>query len=1118
MLKDELYRAIETALAGRLDRDAFELCAVDLLGEQYPGLTPIPGGNDAGMDGAIPAQDSEPFPLVATTGKKVIGNLTKSLDRYVAEGGEARSVVVATSQSLSAPRIRNLRERAKEKSFKLLGVHEATDFALRLYRRPEWCRELLGVAHRLPALSTLSRSTRPTASLELVGRKEELEWLEVTHSDVVVYGQPGSGKTYLLQHAASRRDWRFVVSDELDALANSIRAHLPAAVVLEDAHARITILENLLTLRDQLDCPFLLVCDAWPSGLNDVQARLNLPSSQLLELQPLDRPEVAQVVRAFFKPYGRVPSDWFLREVLEQSAGRPGLAVVYCELGLRGEVEEVISGQAALRSFEISQLLDAQEQQVLAAFALGGSVGLPIDKVANALQLPEVDVRATIVSLGAGGVINDLQPLGTIAVRPAALREALVGQTFFSQAPLDPGSLIEAARLEPCLGTLIRARGRGADVPRQLLQSLLMQTSDKQLWRAYASLGSEESAWALHRPGPARTEVAGAALEHLPEPALRALLEEVQTTSWPGNDRLSGRTPIREMHRWVRDGSESQQITRRQVLIDGVARWLRRDGDPASGLAALHVAVQPGFSKHEQDIENPLSITLTKGLAPLAVLNAVDSMWPDVLEALPSDGPIPWAEFSGAWLDWLAPTRTGARIDDATRKRLQRFGRRMVEDLLVRYPDDEPLRTLARQTANYEAIQLDLDRTGPFSVLYPGRVPVKDWVGHEEPEPDEELTRLAEAWNSRFPDEIADELGAIEASATAAGLSYPRHTPLLVRKIAESTSDPASWFVAFSERELSADLIAPFVERAAEVDVSVHQELAEACLGIARYQDVGIYEVLRSGFDDPAVPARALGLLDGRWAESVERWCRFGGLSESTTLQLLQHADEAVAAHAAIGEWWAQPQECFRAGLEEAALGALVQSADYSLVRIFRTHRRLAEAWLHARLTLDERLQMSDEVAAAAVQGLHDAQREALMVDAKPASPAVRTLLPLIAGVDTERFRALVTRCDFGAFGLMILGHPSLAGYGLETVERLAPVSDEWATLAGIAMEAGFSTEAIAKALIGAEFGFSTGRIEILRADLETMRSSANPTVVRIADEAIRHAEEWLRIFELDEL
>lgn len=145
MIRDPFYRQIVERLDDRLDPELFERCATDLLRPALPGLVPIRGGSDAGMDGAIADGSGEAYPLVSTTGKNVIGNLTSSLKSYLSNGGDRRRVVLATSQDLTQQRRRNLQQRAKEKGFELVQVFDQAAFAERLYRDPAWCHELLGL-------------------------------------------------------------------------------------------------------------------------------------------------------------------------------------------------------------------------------------------------------------------------------------------------------------------------------------------------------------------------------------------------------------------------------------------------------------------------------------------------------------------------------------------------------------------------------------------------------------------------------------------------------------------------------------------------------------------------------------------------------------------------------------------------------------------------------------------------------------------------------------------------------------------------------------------------------------------------------------------------------------
>jgi hypothetical protein len=63
-MKDELYKHIIDALAGEIDGNLFEVCAVDLLQEAYPSLVPFKGGSDRGCDGIYINVGGNEVPLV----------------------------------------------------------------------------------------------------------------------------------------------------------------------------------------------------------------------------------------------------------------------------------------------------------------------------------------------------------------------------------------------------------------------------------------------------------------------------------------------------------------------------------------------------------------------------------------------------------------------------------------------------------------------------------------------------------------------------------------------------------------------------------------------------------------------------------------------------------------------------------------------------------------------------------------------------------------------------------------------------------------------------------------------------------------------------------------------
>jgi len=156
MIRDPLYRKIVDGLKGPLDGELFEQCAADLLREYEPGLVPIRGGSDRGMDGAILDGDGSAYPLVATTQENVIGNLTGNLKRYLKVDGSRRKVQLATSRLLTTKRRQNLEKRAAELGFELVQIYDQAAMADRLYYAPHWCQELLNLAGDPPAAMALA--------------------------------------------------------------------------------------------------------------------------------------------------------------------------------------------------------------------------------------------------------------------------------------------------------------------------------------------------------------------------------------------------------------------------------------------------------------------------------------------------------------------------------------------------------------------------------------------------------------------------------------------------------------------------------------------------------------------------------------------------------------------------------------------------------------------------------------------------------------------------------------------------------------------------------------------------------------------------------------------------
>jgi len=344
MNKDPFYQDILSILGQQLDGNLFERCVTDVFRHVYPTLVPIAGGPDAGMDGAIAdLQRHRPINVICTTQKDVIGNLTRSLNANKRESLDRDRCVLITSQELTPRKRANLERRAKEMGFVLLNIHDRDSVADQLYGRPDWCKDLLGLTGAPSALSIMPPTRRPFLDNHLVGRDETVRWLTETEGDLLLVGQPGSGKTFLLHKVAKDCGWLFVVSTDMTEVANGVRQLKPTGLVIDDAHRDPNFLERLRYLRQQIHANVRIIANCWPGSRSDIAQRLD--ACQVRDLPLLDRDQLVEVIREV----GIAGPPPLVSELVTQAAGKPGLAVTLSRLCLQEQLEDVILGNALLQ-------------------------------------------------------------------------------------------------------------------------------------------------------------------------------------------------------------------------------------------------------------------------------------------------------------------------------------------------------------------------------------------------------------------------------------------------------------------------------------------------------------------------------------------------------------------------------------------------------------------------------------------------------------------------------------------------------------------------------------------------------------------------------------------------
>jgi hypothetical protein len=1048
VIRDLFYKQIFEGLAGRLDGDLFEACASALLRKDFPTLVPIRGGTDSGMDGVTASPG--PF-LVCTTSPDVIGNLTKSLKSNLQSGSSRRSALLATSQKLTATRRTNLENRARELGFSLLQIYDRAAIADRLYYEPHWCKELLGLTGRPSALTAIPRTERPLLDLPLVGRAEDIKWLQGTSGDRLLVGQPGCGKTFLLRSLALEGWGLFLVDDDPGAIAVAVRAQRPRVIIVDDAHFKTQVLSSLRQLRSEIMADFEIVATSWDGDKDETVEALSLAGSQIHGLDLLTRDEIVEVI----KHTGIGGPVELVREIVNQAEGRPGLAVTLSYLCLNGSAREVFYGEALSRTLGVTfqRLVGKEAKEILSAFALGGDQGMSMEVVAGVLGIPIAHLHASLVRLAAGGVIRE-RSKGHLSVWPRTLRYILVRDTFFSaKVNLPCDTLIESAPDKTDMAeTLIGAISRGAEVPQ--IVELLEGIGSPTVWRDYASLGEAESKFVLRRHPEYLRTIGEVTLELAPEETLPLLLDAAV-----GDERELGHAldhPLRWVQDWIRKAppGKNQAARRRKLLVRAVKRSVENGGDERVAFRALCLTLQPTFENYSADPGSGMRVNITSGLLTRDELTQLKELWGQVIELIANLRSFEWKELFGAIHPWAYPEMgRNKEIPSDVRQFMLSVATRMIEDVANISREHPGVQQWVSHLAGRLHVNIETTNDPDFEILFPD-LDRSSWQEIEDRQR-RVVPELITRWRALSPSETAARIVFLEQEATLAGKTWPRWTDLICSQLAEETSDPNSWLKEFAENGVPASAGEPFLRKTIAMRVPGWEEATAVCLNNPSYEIIALCVLLTL----PEVPADLLAHAverSAKYPQTVDLLCLRDQVPEDTLRLLLRHPHPAASAMAAVGTWNATPRGQIKESIAADWRGAIIRAEGIEtwIAEILKSDSSLASEWLKSRLERRSGLThlfVWEEVQAA-ISVLNFEQRKASLQHLEAHGNLDSMLIAELAGNDLQMYREILKYERLSKFHLSPLrGRPT----------------GVWVEKALAALDAEYSNEQIANATLG---------------------------------------------------
>lgn len=1100
-MSDQLRDKILAGLAKLTDREKFEACAVDLLGKSYPRLVPIPGGSDGGFDGAALEKDGTILQLVCTTGEDVLGNLTGSLEQSRKLGLKSRRVLIATSQQLTAPEKRKLKERAAEFGKTLCPVYDREPMANLLYRDSKWRKSLLGISGHPPALSLIPSNHRPTFGLAPLGRDEEKSKLQAATGDLVVVGQPGSGKTHLMAHVAAETNGLFAVSPDRTAIADGLRDQTPAWVILDDAHSRLDELTALRQLRTDLELDFRIVATCWPGQEEEVGAKLGAVGQPPLKLLGLPMPVIKQIVNAL----DITGPDELISEILHQSAGKPGLTVTLCQLCWQQGTAELFTGEALTRDLKqsLTVLAGADAVHLLGYFALAGGSGLTIEAAADLARLAPPTVARMTEMMGAAGVLESGRERHLL-VEPARLRQALVRDVFCRKsASLDWRPLLVAMPDRPeSVDTLIAAGLLGGQLDdaalRHEVQSLTGVHKFGELCDHYARLGPAQSRWVLESHPTFVENAAQPLLAHWPAETIPLLLlADLASNPRPQQER----DEVPELRKWIdAEAHTMRSIPRREQLLTAAEVMSDKLRGTATLIAAMRVILANDFEWTDQPPGDAASFRLQHGFVPVSALEKIAAMWPRILQLLTGLPTSIALKLPGLLHDWASPRPwSGGVVKPEFVETAQGHARAMFNDLVRVYGSN----WVFLHRLNWLANRLDVpapEILGLPGILFPPRALGREEELHKSQR--EAVAALAVEWVPRGPvPEILDEWLRVDREAAEGGAHYPNLSAELAAQIARRTPEPSRWLAVLLEREAPVSLVAPFSDRCGDDSAAVRLGFVERFLGHPHYGRLALNYLVRFVPVSAEVWKRAAPAIAAD-SSALGVWVIRDEVPDETLGVLLTaHAPE-VAAEVATNLWSSKPAGEIPAGLLTAWRKAVIEHCDdgHELEEIGRRHPDIAFDWIKHRLnpTREERLSensfhIRDHMRALVAPLSHKQRHELIGVFA--ADNYDGELLSRLIADDLDLLRFALSRPETRKRSISCLGLPG------------SPTT-YWAERACLFLDADFSEEEVmwASEVIGGSWSGPQSRhydekLAIFRPLLE----EKDPRIVRIGKTAVAH-------------
>lgn len=1079
---DPKFEEIKHALENyRIDDQEFERVAAEIQDGSGWSCYWLPGGGDFGEDGVIHDKNKEKIPLITTISDRAKQNIERNVTKLQNSGWKGKQVAFATSQSLSGIKRKNINDYLKSVGVRSVGLFDSSWYAERLLKYPHFCKSLLNITLDYPSLSPLPANPRFNSFDRTVGRdkeKEEIFNLYKDKKDFIISGQPGSGKTHLLRELAKISESFFVIHEDLNNLSSDIRFRSPEYLLIDDAHSKLDLVNNLLNFRKVTGADFKIAVDTWPSGDEDLRSLMSLTNDEIISLPPLKRDTLVELITSTDIRY----PNWVVRSIVDQSRGKPGLAAFLCTELLAGQENDVIFGGALYQKLK-STVDNEKFLFILSVISLSGDNGISLSKVCDFLEENFLNTLISLSQMKIAGVVEEKYD-NKISIQPSILRSNLVKEHVLKHPELlqkisDEGVFEQESF---CKELIQAVRVGGIITVNKLFFFIKGCITDSEVLNSFCWLGKEYVRFILEIDKNYIGQIAEQSLRYDSKETLIKLLD-----FYLENLTKDEKEKFKVVENWLTEDPRDSRFDislRRNEFIETVEYWLKSDFSinkmEVAGLI-LPTIFTVNWDSHDQDPGLGRTINIVYGIMPMKVIKRIPLYWNKIcdlykLKYLKENALLECVNALSAHRGF--PVQAA----DNVKKMIKQYKLNMLEDL-VRFSDNisnNGFKCNLIQVLEHRSIQHTIELDKNFEILFGRDIINIDNYKEEERKTGELVNKLAEEWAEKDPKSIVPLLKEYVDSAREANISWPNRTYFLCDKIASIVTDPLEWAKEIFELQVGFRHLEPFLSKAINEDSIGWKNFFLHALDSSSENRIALITIAVKSNNVTDEIWSTIGKLfldsDSKW---VKDYFSFSQIPEINVERMLLHDNLNIRSSFAIAIWdrslKVNPYDKYETEWKRAISKSKV--IDRTLQEILKSNPDINYEWCKEQLNDKNIRYEALSALESCIYYLTNEKKIEIIRDFK-FDTRLRKVLRRLISFDIKLFKALLNTEN-------------------ELNVKLLPLevepSNEWIKLAEVAMDHGVEVVDIYNATIirsyswsGKESDYWSGRIENCKRFLNT--------------------------------